>query len=358
MAIEVTRRPARVGTALLFALTALCAGTATAQGSPTVEGLAVVDDATRKSVERGLAWLASNQAQDGSWQNAGGYGTYPVAMTGLAGMAMLAGGSTPTRGRYWQCVRRAVDYLLRRSDPNTGCLSVGPGEHHAMYGHGFATLFLASVYGMEEDRDRTRQLKRVLDRAVELIANAQSADGGWYYTPDANTDEGSVTVTQIQALRACHMAGIKVDKKVIDKAVAYIRGCQNPDGGICYRLSMRGSQSCVAISAAGVAVLYNAGVYDDQPFVDKAVQFCKSKLSVEVENTGFHLYAHLYWSQALYQRGGDDWVDYYRRATKWLGGRQRADGSWAGDGVGPVYGTAIALTMLQLPQALVPILQR
>jgi hypothetical protein len=36
-----------------------------------------------------LQWLARNQANDGSWRNAGGYGTYPAAMTGLAGMAFV-----------------------------------------------------------------------------------------------------------------------------------------------------------------------------------------------------------------------------------------------------------------------------
>ena len=42
----------------------------------------------------------------------------------------------------------------------------------------------------------------------------------------------------------------------------------------------------------------------------------------------------------------------------WLVRTQKKDGSWDGDGVGPIYGTAIALTILQLPFALVPIYQR
>ena len=82
------------------------------------------------------------------------------------------------------------------------------------------------------------------------------------------------------------MAGIVVDKKTIDKAVDYVRRCQNADGGISYKLSMAGRSSQPAITAAAVAVLYNAGVYDDQPFVDKAVQFCKRRLKVSVDTTG------------------------------------------------------------------------
>jgi squalene cyclase len=197
----------------------------------------------------------------------------------------------------------------------------------------------------------------VLDKAVSLIGAAQSSAGGWIYTPDASSDEGSVTVTQIQALRACRMAGIVVDRKVIDKAVEYIKKCQNPDGSIKYSLHS-GPDGRPAITAAGVAVLYNAGIYDDQPFVDKAVQYCKRAIQVTVDNTGHHYYTHLYWSQALYQRGGPDWTDYYAKKSAWILRQQKKDGSWDGDSVGSVYGTAIALTILQLPYAYAPIYQR
>jgi hypothetical protein len=309
------------------------------------------------AVDRGLEWLARNQGNEGAWRNSGGYGSYPAAMTGLAGMALIAGGNTPTRGRYYDNVRRAVSFLRKNADGGTGVISVASEEGRSMYGHGFATLFLASVYGMEEDVREQERLKRVLDKAVVLIANAQSSAGGWIYTPEASSDEGSVTVTQIQALRACRMAGIVVDKKTIDRAVEYIKKCQNADGSIRYSLHS-GNDGRPAITAAGVAVLYNAGVYDDQPFVDKAVQYCKRAIQVTVDNTGHHYYTHLYWSQALYQRGGQDWADYYTKKSAWMLRQQKKDGSWDGDGVGTVYGTAIALTILQLPFAYAPIYQR
>lgn len=316
-----------------------------------------VTDEVHAAIERGIEWLTRNQANDGSWRNSGGYGSYPAAMTGLAGMALIASGSTPTRGKHYQSVRLAVRFLLKHADAGSGVISVPAEEGRSMYGHGFATLFLASVFGMEEDVREQEKLKRVLDKAVGLIAAAQSSAGGWIYTPDSNSDEGSVTVTQIQALRACRMAGIVVDKKTIDRAVEYIKRCQNPDGSIRYSLNS-GGDGRPAITAAGVAVLYNAGVYDDQPFVDKAVQYCRKHIQITVDNTGHHFYTHLYWSQALYQRGGADWADYYQKKSAWLVRQQKKDGSWDGDGVGTVYGTAIALTILQLPYANAPIYQR
>ena len=309
------------------------------------------------AIQSGLKWLAKNQANDGSWRNSGGYGSYPAAMTGLAGMAFIASGSTPTRGRYWREVRQSSSFLLKSANPDNGVISVPEEEGRSMYGHGFATLYLASVYGMEEGLRKRERLKRALDKAVDLIAAAQSSAGGWIYTPDSNSDEGSVTVTQIQALRACRMAGIVCDKKVVDKAVDYIKRCQNQDGSIRYSLRS-GGDGRPAITAAGVAVLYNAGVYDDQPFVDKAVKYCKKQIKVSVNSSGHHYYAHLYWSQALYQRGGQDWDDYYQQVCEYLLRQQRKDGSWQGDGVGTVYGTSIALTILQLPYAYAPIYQR
>jgi len=311
-----------------------------------------------EAIQRGLDYLRRTQTpSEGSWRSGGGTGSYPAAMTGLAGMALVCSGSTPTRGKYWNEVRRATEFLLKNSDAGTGVISVPQEEGRSMYGHGFSTLFLASVYGMEEDAVMQERLHVVLTRAVKLISQSQSGAGGWLYTPDSGGDEGSVTVTQVQALRACRMAGIVVDKKTVDRAVDYIRKCQNSDGGICYSLGSRG-ESRPAISAAGVAVLYNAGFYDDQPFVEKAMKYVMKHVSPTSDNTGHHYYTQLYFAQALYQRGGKDWDDYLAKMGPWLLRQQRKDGAWEGDGVGSVYGTAIALTILQLPYALVPIYQR
>jgi hypothetical protein len=310
-----------------------------------------------EAIKRGLQYLSRNQANDGCWRNAGGYGSYPAVMTGLAGMAMICNGNTPTRGKYWREVRQAADFLMKAADANTGVISVPAEEGRSMYGHGFATLFLAQVYGMEEDTDRQKRLHKVLTNAVKLIANSQSGAGGWLYTPDSGGDEGSVTVTQVQALRACRNSGISINKKTIDRAVDYIKKCQNADGSIRYSAGS-GGEGRPAITAAGCAVLYNAGVYDDQPFVDKAIQYSKKHVQVSVDNTGHHFYTHMYFSQALYQRGGKDWDDYYSKMSAWLLKQQKSDGSWDGDGVGTVYGTAIATIILQLPYSLAPIYQR
>jgi hypothetical protein len=346
----------RFAASWLCAIAMLCCGKAAAQEQVEVLPRGITRE-MQSAVKSGLQFLKRNQSPDGSWRSAGGHGTYPTAMTGLAGMALVASGSTPTRGPYWREIRQSMDYLVKHADSQTGVITEMATENRNMYGHGFSLLYLASVYGMEEDAQRQQKLHGVLTRAVKLIERAQSGAGGWIYTPDSGGDEGSVTVTQVQALRACRMGGIIVDKKTIDRAVDYIKKCQNPDGGISYSLGSRGA-SRPAISAAGVAVLYNAGVYDDQPFVDKAMKYVMKNVSPTTDSTGHHFYTQLYFAQALYQRGGKDWDDYLAKIGPWLIRTQKKDGSWEGDGVGAIYGTAIALTILQLPFALVPIYQR
>ena len=70
-------------------------------------------------------------------------------------------------------------------------------------------------------------------------------------------------------------------------------------------------------------------------------------------------YAHLYYAQAVYLSGDARlWDSYFPKIRNALLRRQREDGSWMGDGVGYPYGTALALTILQLPYNRLPIMQR
>ncbi len=329
-----------------------------------------VNRKTVKAVSKGLDYLVRNQHSTGCWYNAGAHGTYPCVMTSLAGMALMGQGSTPESGKYSKNVRKAMQYLLKVSEAHKdGLIADDSGNaSRTMYGHGFSTLFLAQCYGVEANKDYEKRLKKALEKAVNLTAKAQSKEGGWLYTPTSRGDEGSVTITQLQALRAARNVGIKVPKATIDKAVDYIRKCQNKDGGISYSLRSRGS-SRPPISAAGVACFYSAGLYDRQAggagaeakTVERLVNFCKQKIAVQGNGRGawgHYYYSHYYWGQSLYMRGGKDWDNYYPKMRDKLLSLQNIDGSWDGDGVGTVYGTSIALTLLQLPYGYVPIYQR
>ena len=175
-------------------------------------------------------------------------------MTALAAMTMLMEGSTLREGKYADNIRRATAWLMDRSQRN-GLLAnpnVAVEAGRYMYGHGFGLLFLAQVYGEEEDNDRRRKLEDVLTRAVDFTGKAQSSRGGWYYTSAADghdADEGSVTVTQVQALRAAKNSGVVVPKSVIEKALKYLTNSTTDDGGVIYSLSQAGGRASPAASA-------------------------------------------------------------------------------------------------------------
>ncbi len=335
----------------------------------------MVTPKTVKAVDAGLNYLAKTQRANGGWLNSGGYGTYPAAMTALAGMGLMAGGSTPETGPYSRNVTRAMNYLLNIARSHEDGLIAGPGsESRSMYGHGFSMLFLAQCYGTELNRDYEKRIRDVLTKAVALTVQAQSDlgaqhdhAGGWIYTPTSKGDEGSVTVTQLQALRACRNVGIKVPKKTIDRAVAYLKHCQMADGGICYSARSRGS-SRPAISAAAIACFYAAGVYDRQTggkgpeaeMVEKLVRYVRGAVGVSRGRAwgGHYFYTHFYLAQAWYQRDDKEWKKYYPQIRDRLLQTQSPDGSWNGDNVGTTYGTALATVILQLPYGYLPIYQR
>ena len=227
------------------------------------------------SIGRALDYLAREQRRQGYWE--ANQGQYRVAMTALAGNAMLAEGSTTTRGKYSKNIRLAVDYLLDMAQPS-GLIGFRD-DYHYTYGHGFSMLFLSQVFGEEEDADRRADLKRVLIKAVEFSAQAQTERGGWGYVSakdQPNFDEGSTCITQVQGLRACRNAGIPVPKEIIDKAKKYIQDCTTAEGGVQY--SIRGGGPRPPTTAAAVAAMFNAGEYGESDHVQKMLKFCRENV--------------------------------------------------------------------------------
>ena len=320
------------------------------------------DPQTQEIVTQGLDWLVYQQHKLGHWT---AQGRYPTAMTALAGLAFLCEGSTTTQGKYAENLRRAVDFLTRRSRPN-GLIGDMDDERYT-YGHGFAMLFLSQVLGEEEDLDRRRELIEVLTKAVIFTGQAQTRAGGWGYVSakdGSGFDEGSTTITQVQGLRGCRNAGIPVPKEIIDNAVDYIHKCTNKkDGGVQY--SSKGGGSRPAITAAAIACLYNAGEYDDV-YIPKMMEYCEKNLKLGSRDSFGHWhYAHFYYAQVQYRKGPDQWQAYAetirRRLLREAEIFDMGDAKlavWKQGYVGPVYTTALNLVILQLDKACLPIYQR
>jgi len=340
----------------------------------------------RPAVANALKWIAKQQRPDGHWEAAGG--KYPVAMTAMSGLALLMEGSTPRGGKYKDHIRKATEWLLARvqTDEQRDGLIGNPNNqeesYRYMYGHGFGMLFLASVYGEEPDKKKQAQLRDVLTKAVVYSAQAQSSKGGWYYTSKkegGDKDEGSVTITQVQALRACKNAGIVVPSEAIKKAQDYLKLCTNPTTGAVW-YSWISKQDRVAITAAAVACAFNSGEYKDE-HGKKWLKYCKQNIPevggvLPAANAGHFEYTHYYFAQCVYILGEDRWGDLFgadeKGAVTWkqyrqklfdgLIAKQNEDGSWPGGGgfssVGPLYSTVIYATIMQLDNNLLPIYQR
>ncbi len=349
---------------------------------------AEIPEKHRETIRKGLEYLVKQQFKDGHWGANGDQ--YPVSMTALAGLAMLMEGSTVREGKYAPNIRRAADWLMERSMKGGGKDGlIGNPDHPTetgryMYGHGFATLFLACVYGEEDDRERREKLKDILTRAVLYIGAAQSTQGGWFYTSAKDghdQDEGSVTVTQMQALRACRDAGIPVPKQIMKKGYDYLKNSTTPRGGVVYSLNRGGVGAPAggerpALTAAAIACLFSAGEYKDE-LVKKWFKYCQTAIPIGGARAGGHdEYTHFYYGPAVYFLGDDGWEQMFGKTAAeqrvtWTAYRedmfdrltrsQNADGSWAGGGgfsVGPVYSTAIYCTIMQLDNGTLPVFMR
>ena len=351
--------PDVVRTAVASLLVAMCFVLSERVGrgqTPTDPERAAADMVTSEAdeaIQRGLTFLASRQNEDGSF----GHGVLRLnpAVCSLAGMSFVSAGSTPGRGAYGSQVQRCIRFVLDHTREN-GFIQV-PGDvmRGPMYGHGFATLFLAQMYGMTLDP----LVRTKLAVAGKLIIDTQNDEGGWRYLPERREADISVTICQVMALRAAKNAGIYVPSETIDRCIDYVRRSQNPDGGFMYML--HGGPSEFPRSAAGVVALYSAGIYEGDEIsrgLDYLLRHLPSSRRVDRENHYF--YGHYYAVQAMWHAGGEYWSQWYPAIRDELVSRQNSDGSWLSQNEldSPEYGTAMATLILQLPNNQLPIFQR
>ncbi len=343
----------------------------------------VVTPEQMEAVERGLTYLASLQNEDGSWTSDIGYKLnngyretatrQHVGVTALSGMAFLAGGHMPGRGKWGRTTERALDFVLS-CVKDDGYITYGGSR---MYSHAFATLFLAEIYGMTHRED----VKDKLQRAVDFIVQSQNDQGGWRYEPYAVASDMSIVVCQVLALRAARNIGIRVPKSVIDKAAQYVvdsavtqhslapawgrRVSFASEIGSFHYQKQDGSRSSFPLTAAGVTALFGAGIYSDAA-IDAGIRYLRVNLMSFNQQTGlskgghyFFWYGHYYGVQAMYTAGGRHWEVYFSKLREHLLAMQEPDGSWPNEtGPGDSFGTAVAVLILEIPYCFLPIFQR
>lgn len=348
--------------------------------------LAIHDERARAALTQGVAWLAANQNADGSFPALGlkartegagvvtdGSGTFaPVAVTALGALAFLASGSEPERGPYGKQTALAIDWLLARVNLDEhsdrfGYVGLAGDTLSRMHGHGYAALAFAQAFAMSPKTDRGARLAAALQATVSCIEKSQGIDGGWWYEPKRGIEhENSITICAVQALRAAHNSGAKVDPATIARAIDYVSRTQKPDGS--FRYALGDPKSSVALTAAAIATLNAAGTYDGK-VIQEGYDWMFRRLATrdrtpsgaapEDDFVICPFYERVCVAQALWQhpeaRVFDDW---WRSELARVLTSQAKDGSWSDPRYGTVYATAMGCLFLALPEGLLPIFQR
>jgi hypothetical protein len=327
----------------------------------------MITPGAQEAIDAGLAGLERAQHADGSFGTGQQVGN--VAITSICGLAFMAGGHQPGRGRFGRVVTRALEYVLSQEDHAAPGFLTNPRAsfHGPMYGHGFATLFLAEAHGMVNQPVLRRQLRQTLDRAVKLIEHTQNSEGGWRYRPMRADADISVTICQIMALRAARNAGFAVPKKIADDCIRYVKDCQDLRGSGGFRYQRNGGGIAgFARTAAGVVALYSAGLYEGDEVKKGLDYMMRFKPGTNAGGGGFfggeheihYYYGHYYAAQAMWIAGGRYWREWYPAIRGELLSRRLGDGFWFDNRFCRHYCTGMALIILQIPNNYLPILQR
>lgn len=302
------------------------------------------------SVDRSLEYLARHQRDNGSWPCSFGnnHGVNAVCL-----LAFLGRGHTPGRGPFHIITGRAVRCIL--ADQRADGLYASPNASHGpMYEHALATLAMIEAYGYMP----TRQMRRSIQQAIDIIMQAQNDAGGWRYQPVPHDADLSVTVMQVVALRAAINARLEVAQQTMDLALAYVRACIVPGGGFGYQ---PGQGPRPGVSASGCLSMQLLGAFDD-PAVEDTLQYLQG-LNFN-GNMQYFWYLCYYAMQAHYQAGGEHWQRWSEQTTNFLFEHQRADGSWPGfteqnfNGQTNSYSTAFGAMTLEVYMHYLPAYQR
>lgn len=328
----------------------------------------------RAAVDAGLKWLAQQQIQSG--EEAGGWsaGSYPVAVTSLAGLAFLAHGHLPTDPEYGHVVRAAMANV-RQAQTSDGYLGA---RGRSMYIHAIATLFGLSYLGMAEDIQAEPELAQWVRRATNLTQQAQQVPkrsfeaGGWRYQPQAMDSDVSVTSWQLLSLHAARQCGYAIDPKAFPEGLRYVNSAwiEDEDGnvGFVYHPSVSVPEPEAGVTGAALGVLRLLNQPRD-PRETQALKYLDGFPPVwrgTKQNKGYFFFVSFYKSLGYFQQGDAAWREFRPRIQRVLLDHQAGDGHWpfpdnSKDEVtrtGHAYSTAMALLILGIENQYLPMYQR
>jgi hypothetical protein len=338
------------------------------------------------AVDRGLAFLATQQQPDGSFPtNELGQ----PAVTSLCVLAFMAHGHNPGTGQYGARLEKAVDFIVACQKPNGLVTRTGPdgptitrNTSHvigvtAAYNHTISSLALAEVYGMCPTK-RSPQIQRCITKAVAATLQMQQwpkdlkADiGGWRYIDDYDRSDSDLSITgwQLMFLRSARNAGFPVPKEAIDNGVRYIRNTFSKEYGTFVYAIEPDNHRSRAMAGAGILALGHAGFHNSVEAQTAGKWLLKYSFEVYNDSSEFSQHDPYHYSlfaccQGMYQLGSPYWEQFFPRTARAVLKHQQANGSWEPERLyrdtkyGNSYTTALAILALGAPNQLLPVFQR
>ncbi|MDQ7779865.1 MAG: FHA domain-containing protein [Planctomycetota bacterium] len=186
---------------------------------------------TQAAVMAGLKWLARHQQQDGSWgvygpnlgcadESCGTGGGFETGLTGLALLAFLGSGFTPSSTEkcdgisLGKVVGSGLSWLVSHQ---TESGSFGQ-DGISMYEQAIGTMALAEAYALTG----RIQYRAPASRAVRFVIEAQNPYAGWRYRRKCNDNDTSVTGWCVMALKSASLAGLDVGKTSFEWAKSFL----------------------------------------------------------------------------------------------------------------------------------------
>jgi hypothetical protein len=248
---------------LVFLCIGLLCSPATLQASTEAQKQAAID--------KGLAYLASQQNADGSWTYNSAAGPYPVAATGAALLAFVEQKYKPLgwNGQdYSAVVTKAADYLLKaatqmdisaanwwgfKGTANSGIGLAWDVGAETTYTSGIVLPALCRltagiltpstvINGTGNAAVDGLTYAQMIQRAADVWVWGQTGpaggnyDGGWHYVPSQGDADGSTSQWGALALLAAEQVpGIVVPQQTKTELKKWINYIQNPDGSCGYQ---------------------------------------------------------------------------------------------------------------------------
>jgi len=308
---------------------------------------------TEDAVIKALHWLKKTQSPDGSWGD-----KHKVAMTGLALLSYLGHCEDPSSEEFGESCLQGIVYLIDTGSKKNGKLATDLKDRHWPYEHAIATYALAEAYSFSKrSHYQIPQHQEILQLAGEWIISHQHPSGGWDYAYDTQGSRGgdlSIAAWHIQALKACHVTGLdfKGIKKTAYAALDYVGKRQAKNGGFGYTgTTPVGSAGHHSLTGAGI-LAYQMWGKGSRSEVRKGARYILAEAKLDYNGADCDLYAHYYHSQAMMQRGGDQWTQYNQMFSDQILLNQGNNGAWKKPGGGKKINAAGAMYANNTPEGI------